>query len=67
MSHDLSEAIWGKSSRSGSSGGECVEIAQGAQLAGVRDSKNQEGPALTFRPTELVRFLNAVKAGRLDH
>ncbi|TDE18869.1 DUF397 domain-containing protein [Actinomadura sp. 6K520] len=37
---------WRKSSRSGSSGGDCVELASlGSQVA-VRDSKDPDGPVL---------------------
>ncbi|MCP2168153.1 DUF397 domain-containing protein [Goodfellowiella coeruleoviolacea] len=45
---------------------DCVELARTAALAAVRDSKNPTGPMLTFGQAELVRFLGAVKAGRLD-
>ncbi|MCP2166864.1 protein of unknown function (DUF397) [Goodfellowiella coeruleoviolacea] len=62
---DMSRAIWVKSSRSNAKGS-CVELAQLAEVAGVRDSKNPTGPALTFGKAELTRFLGAVKAGRLD-
>jgi hypothetical protein len=66
MTADLQGAAWRKSSRSGNSGGECVELALGASVAGVRDSKNSAGPVLTFGHTELAAFLNATKAGRFD-
>lgn len=48
---DLSAAVWRKSSRSGDSGGQCVEVA--ANLPGVvavRDSKDPSGPKLLFTP-----------------
>ena len=46
---DLSNVAWRKSSRSTSTGGNCVELAgvTGADVAGVvavRDSKDPEGP-----------------------
>lgn len=44
---DLSNAVWRKSTRSGGTGGNCVEVA--ANLPGivaVRDSKNPHGPSL---------------------
>ncbi|HEV7907652.1 MAG TPA: DUF397 domain-containing protein [Pseudonocardiaceae bacterium] len=66
MTADLQGAAWCKSSRSGNSGGECVELALGASVAGVRDSKNSAGPVLTFGHTELAAFLSATKAGRFD-
>ncbi|MEU8214458.1 DUF397 domain-containing protein [Micromonospora taraxaci] len=46
---DLTNAIWRKSRRSGSSGGNCVEVADNLPgVVGVRDSKDPSGPALTF-------------------
>ncbi|MEW2429099.1 DUF397 domain-containing protein [Micromonospora sp. NPDC047644] len=46
---DLTNAIWRKSRRSGSSGGNCVEVADNLSgVVGVRDSKDPAGPALTF-------------------
>jgi hypothetical protein len=49
---DLTGAVWRKSSRSGSNGGNCVEVAERLGAVAVRDSKNPDGPALTFsRPS----------------
>ncbi|WP_405139341.1 DUF397 domain-containing protein [Sphaerisporangium sp. NBC_01403] len=63
---DLSEAAWKKSSRSGNSGGNCVEVAGNLPgIVAVRDSKNPAGPALVFTPGEWTAFLSGVKAGRL--
>lgn len=39
--------VWRKSSFSGSNGG-CVEVAWPEQDTAVRDSKNTDGPTLTF-------------------
>ena len=40
---------WRKSSHSGDTGGECVEIAAlPTGVIGVRDSKNPDGPHLTL-------------------
>ncbi|MBW4716922.1 DUF397 domain-containing protein [Saccharothrix obliqua] len=49
---------WRKSSYSGGNGGACVELAHAGSRLLVRDSKNPEGPTLTF-PT--AGFLRAVK------
>lgn len=38
-----SDTVWRKSSRSGSTGGECVEVARKGPGSAVRDSKNPEG------------------------
>jgi hypothetical protein len=53
---------WFKSSYSGSNGGDCVEVA--ANLPGavpVRDSKDPEGPALTFTAEGFAAFVAGVK------
>ncbi|MEV4747247.1 DUF397 domain-containing protein [Streptosporangium sp. NPDC049248] len=63
---DLSKATWKKSSLSGESGGNCVEVANLPRTIAIRDSKNPTGPALTFTPTEWRTFLTAVKSGHFD-
>jgi hypothetical protein len=54
---------WRKSRRSVSSGN-CVEVA--ANLPGViavRDSKDPDGPLLTFSPAQWAAFTAAVRSG----
>lgn len=59
---DLSGAEWVKSSYSEGNGGNCVEFAPGfAGLVPVRDSKDPEGPALTFSASAWRDFLGAVR------
>ena len=53
-------AVWSKSSRSGGTGGNCVELSS---FGAMRDSKNPTGPTLTV---DLDGFLTAVKGGRFD-
>jgi Domain of unknown function (DUF397) len=56
MSAELS---WFKSSYSSSGGGECVEVAACPDTVHVRDSKDPDGPSLTFSPaawSSFVRF-----------
>ncbi len=64
---ELAHARWTKSSRSGTGGGNCVEVAN---LAGgcraVRDSKNPIGPALTFAPANWSAFTAGVRSGEFD-
>ncbi|MEV7006179.1 DUF397 domain-containing protein [Streptosporangium sp. NPDC051022] len=66
---DLSRAAWRKSSLSGGSGGNCVEVATGIPglpgVVAVRDSKNPAGPALVFTSEEWDVFLNDVKSRNL--
>ncbi|MDX3386541.1 DUF397 domain-containing protein [Streptomyces niveiscabiei] len=57
---------WRKSSYSGSSGAECVEVLDGyATGVPVRDSKNLTGPALVVPAGGWTSFLEAVKQGQL--
>ncbi|MET9408701.1 DUF397 domain-containing protein [Streptomyces sp. NPDC002935] len=49
---------WFKSSHSSSSeAGDCVEIAPTPTKIHLRDSKNPQGPRLTFAPTAWTTFL----------
>ncbi|MFA1542944.1 DUF397 domain-containing protein [Actinomadura monticuli] len=58
----LVHATWRKSSQSGSQGADCVEIAQTAEVVAVRDSKDPDGPVLTFGPRAWSAFLHHLKA-----
>ncbi|MEU6073542.1 DUF397 domain-containing protein [Micromonospora sp. NPDC047074] len=59
---NLSDAAWRTSTRSGSSGGECVEVADNLPgVVAVRDSKDPAGPALTFTPAAWTAFLGLAK------
>jgi hypothetical protein len=55
---------WRKSSYSGGTGGDCVELALAEQGLLVRDSKAPLGGTLSLAGTSAVHFLTAVKAGR---
>ncbi|MFG3704381.1 DUF397 domain-containing protein [Micromonospora sp. NPDC047670] len=55
---DLTGAVWRKSTRSSSNGGDCVEVADNLPgVVGVRDSKDPAGPALLFTPTAWRAFV----------
>ncbi|MFG1890816.1 DUF397 domain-containing protein [Micromonospora sp. NPDC049051] len=55
---DLTGAVWRKSTRSSSNGGDCVEVADNLLgVVGVRDSKDPAGPALVFTPTAWRAFV----------
>jgi len=59
---DLAGAVWRKSTRSGGSGGDCVEVADNLPgVVGVRDSKAPTGPALTFAPAAWSAFLAGMR------
>ncbi|TDE18867.1 DUF397 domain-containing protein [Actinomadura sp. 6K520] len=54
------EPTWRKSSRSGSSGGSCVELAQAKDRVAIRDSKDPEGPVLLVSRAALRAAIRAV-------
>jgi hypothetical protein len=65
--HDLTAAVWKKSSRSNGNGGNnCVEVAVLDTVVAVRDSKNPSGPALIFNSAKWTEFVNSAKAGEFD-
>lgn len=61
-----SKAQWRKSSRSGDTGGACVEVANLLTDVAVRDSKDPDGPKLFFASAEWRAFARRVKSGGLD-
>jgi hypothetical protein len=59
---DLRAATWYKSSYSGGSGDNCLEVTQTfPAVIPVRDSKNPEGPKLAFRATAWSAFVENLK------
>ncbi|WP_326554624.1 DUF397 domain-containing protein [Micromonospora sp. NBC_01813] len=59
---NTSEPAWRTSSRSGSNGGVCVEVAD--NLPGrvlVRDTKDRDGGTLTFGPDAWSSFVGFAK------
>lgn len=62
------KSAWYKSSYS-NDGNNCVEVANlvaEKQVVGIRDSKDENGPALTFDPASFAGFINDVRAGHYD-
>jgi hypothetical protein len=57
--------IWFKSSHSSESAN-CVEVAYSEDGILVRDSKNPEGPTLSYRLDTWRNFIEAVASGELD-
>ncbi|SEN06096.1 protein of unknown function [Actinacidiphila rubida] len=53
---------WRKSTHSGTNGGDCVEVAACPQTVHVRDSKDPEGPVLTFPAAAWSAFLTFAAA-----
>jgi hypothetical protein len=62
----IEDLRWRKSSYSGN-GGNCVEVGTGlpGKIA-VRDSKNPDGPVLSFGPEEWDAFVKGLKRGDFD-
>ncbi|WP_328491283.1 DUF397 domain-containing protein [Streptomyces zaomyceticus] len=56
---------WFKSSYSGGNGNSCVEIANLRTAVGVRDSKQEDGPAFLVSPTSFAAFVAGVSTGSL--
>jgi hypothetical protein len=56
---DLTRARWRKSSYSGSSGGDCVEVADLTPRIAVRDSKNPGAGAFSVAPETFAVFIAA--------
>ncbi|MET8678233.1 DUF397 domain-containing protein [Streptomyces sp. NPDC004647] len=56
-------AQWRKSSYSADTGGQCVEIAAVPCSVAIRDSKDPDGPALSFTPAAFADFVSAAAAG----
>jgi hypothetical protein len=56
---------WYKSSYSGGSQGECLEVARGFDAVPVRDSKDAHGPAMIASAASWSAFVSAVRNGAL--
>ncbi|MGW1428880.1 DUF397 domain-containing protein [Streptomyces sp. NPDC002431] len=59
-------AGWRKSSYSGGSQGDCLEVVDGHASVPVRDSKNPTGPAILFTAHGWSAFVAAVKNDSLN-
>lgn len=67
MSLDSTNAgTWRKSTRSGGSGAQCVEVRCATGVRHIRDSKAPGAGALGFGSDAFGSFLAGVKAGRHD-
>ncbi|MBK3570295.1 DUF397 domain-containing protein [Streptomyces sp. MBT62] len=59
---DLSSVTWHKSTYSGGSGDDCLEVAEGnPTVVPIRDSKNPLGPKLVFRAEAWATFVEDLK------
>ncbi|PKK12201.1 DUF397 domain-containing protein [Thermomonospora sp. CIF 1] len=64
ISPDLSRVTWRKSSKSTTTGNECVELAAFGDVVAVRDSKNPDGARLVLRSAGFRRLVEDVRRGR---
>lgn len=65
MATDLSRAVWYKSTFSNGSGGACVEVASNLPgIVAVRDSKDPNGPKLTFSKQAWSAFVQGIKENK---
>ena len=62
---DFTGVMWHKSTRSGSNGGQCVEVAVLGGVVGVRDSKEPDGTVLGFTCRTWGVFVAGVRRGGL--
>jgi Domain of unknown function (DUF397) len=60
---DPSRATWRTSSHSGANGS-CIQVAPTPPAIAVRDSRNPDGPALTFTARQWRAFTAVLKAGQ---
>ncbi|GAA2641846.1 DUF397 domain-containing protein [Paractinoplanes durhamensis] len=56
---------WRKSTRSGAAG-HCVEVANVPAAVLMRDSKDADGPVLSFAAPQWGGFIAGVRAGEFD-
>jgi Domain of unknown function (DUF397) len=61
----MTGSAWRKSSAS-SSNANCVEVRGQGDVVDVRDSKNPDGPVLSFGPDEWAAFVAGVKLGEFN-
>ncbi|MER6318676.1 DUF397 domain-containing protein [Streptomyces sp. NPDC001581] len=57
---DLTGVLWRKSSYSGGTGGDCVEVAAQPCQVAVRDSKNPGGPVFTVTAEAFGAFVRSL-------
>ncbi|QUW78801.1 DUF397 domain-containing protein [Streptomyces mirabilis] len=62
----ITELTWFKSSYSGDSSGDCVEVATCPTTIHIRDSKHTPGPQLALSPTTWTEFVEFAAGEGVD-
>ena len=62
---DLTQNVWRKSSRSNTRPDQCVELTTVGPAVAVRDSKDADGPKLSFTARQWDTFTARIKSGGL--
>ncbi|WP_344454041.1 DUF397 domain-containing protein [Actinocorallia aurantiaca] len=62
----LEPTRWRKSSHSDHQGGSCVEVADLPTAIAIRDSKNPNGPRLTFSHSVFLSFTQQIRSRPYD-
>jgi hypothetical protein len=62
----VSSTPWTKATKSGGTGTECVEVRRHQDTIQVRDSKDPQGPILTFTLAEWDAFLDGAVKGEFN-
>ncbi|SCF97369.1 DUF397 domain-containing protein [Streptomyces sp. Ncost-T10-10d] len=58
---DYERTHWFKSSYSGGSGTECIEVADLISAIGVRDSKQPQGPRIAVQRSTWTEFVQSLR------
>ncbi|MEH6375325.1 DUF397 domain-containing protein [Streptomyces sp. KLMMK] len=65
--HDLPEDAWRKSSHSGDTGPNCIEMQHTPdELVAIGDSKDRPRGALTLSPHAWATFVHSIRRGRSE-
>ncbi|RAY10876.1 DUF397 domain-containing protein [Actinomadura craniellae] len=56
-------AVWRRSCHSQGQSDDCVELADLGAAVAIRDSKDPDGPHLTFTPAAVRAFATRIRAG----
>ncbi|RKS71179.1 uncharacterized protein DUF397 [Actinomadura pelletieri DSM 43383] len=62
----MEELNWRKSTRSGTNGENCVELARKPTAVAVRDSKTPEDPHHTLSVAAMAALFEEIRRGRYD-